>query len=493
MATKSQSSSWTTPRYHRWPSWNEDAVHSSSDTMCGPQLPAARHRKRLPPTSPSEALWCATGRIGPAFRFLSEDLMMLACTEQHAEILKHLADALRCLGHALLPKLGQSSIDPLDAARPETRELVSLLALLAQRLPADQHPHPHQHQHQDQHQDQHPHPHQHQHQHPVSRLTQQDRTQHDHVEHGVAIATYSAPPPTTDVCVGTDAPGGDSVIVSGLDSAPLAFTDKVPGSVAPTRTAAMPAAATAAAATAAATPTVATPTAAMPTAASPSASAHTAAVHTAATPTAVTPTAHRNAHSPEAPPAQMDSSFASLQYDFASALAADHAALPHWRALVAAAAAAAAACDNNRAALAIVDAALEAYSARPPTVVSDVALDELSRYRVELCRLLRTPTSSTSATSATLAPPHHDFASDTASKARRPTASTTTAAAPSTSAHGSIVRSTGSTAFSVYGDGDSEVTASPPTALTLVSAVSLYAGGATQATSSPLSRTETAM
>ena len=61
---------------------------------------------------------------------------MLAAEETHRELLHHLAMALRLLGSSLLPDLGVHPVPAMMAAKPETRELVSLLALIASCPPA---------------------------------------------------------------------------------------------------------------------------------------------------------------------------------------------------------------------------------------------------------------------------------------------------------------------------------------------------------------------
>jgi len=56
---------------------------------------------------------------------------MLADLQHHQDLLHHLASALRILGQSLLPELGAKPIDFVRVAKPETRELVSLLSLIA--------------------------------------------------------------------------------------------------------------------------------------------------------------------------------------------------------------------------------------------------------------------------------------------------------------------------------------------------------------------------
>ena len=59
---------------------------------------------------------------------------MLAAMQPHIELLHHLAAALRIIGHSLLPELGAKPIDSMLVAKPEVRELVSLLSLIASGL-----------------------------------------------------------------------------------------------------------------------------------------------------------------------------------------------------------------------------------------------------------------------------------------------------------------------------------------------------------------------
>ena len=104
---------------------------SSGDVSTQAHMQHRPSRPRAAPASVKDALWAASSRLGPLFRFLHEDLLMLAATQEHQQLLHHLTSALKLFGHALMPELGVKPVDAIAAAKPETRELVSLLSLLA--------------------------------------------------------------------------------------------------------------------------------------------------------------------------------------------------------------------------------------------------------------------------------------------------------------------------------------------------------------------------
>ena len=93
-------------------SWKQNSSGWSSSaeaaTRSSPQGTASRMRS--PPHSAQDALWSASSRIGPGFRFLQEDLLMLAASTDHEMLLSHLAAALKLLGKLLLPHRGVQPI-----------------------------------------------------------------------------------------------------------------------------------------------------------------------------------------------------------------------------------------------------------------------------------------------------------------------------------------------------------------------------------------------
>ena len=92
---------------------------------------ASSRQQKWSATTPEQALWSATKRIAPAWRWLKTDLTMLARQDEYHDVLQAFANLLQVMGNRLLPKVGVEPLSALSAARSEVQELVFLLASLA--------------------------------------------------------------------------------------------------------------------------------------------------------------------------------------------------------------------------------------------------------------------------------------------------------------------------------------------------------------------------
>ena len=91
---------------------------------------AAKKVQRAPPASVEEALWLLASRIGSAYRLCKGDCYVLDMSLDQENFLAELSGLLQRLGTLLLPSKERARhLLP----RPEVRELINLLALLATR------------------------------------------------------------------------------------------------------------------------------------------------------------------------------------------------------------------------------------------------------------------------------------------------------------------------------------------------------------------------
>ena len=80
-------------------------------------------------------LWLLASRLGAAYRLAKGDMYVVEAPAEHVLLLEQLSRLLKNIGTTLLPSRAQTR--RLLPARPEVRELVNLLSLLASRPPKD--------------------------------------------------------------------------------------------------------------------------------------------------------------------------------------------------------------------------------------------------------------------------------------------------------------------------------------------------------------------
>ena len=89
--------------------------------------------RNSPPSCGTDAIWTLSRRVAPGLKWFLHDLALLGESELHQELIEHLVLALKLMGSSLLPGLGTSPVNKIDASRSEVSELVGLLSLLAFR------------------------------------------------------------------------------------------------------------------------------------------------------------------------------------------------------------------------------------------------------------------------------------------------------------------------------------------------------------------------